>query len=236
MPTPHIESKLEDIASIVLMPGDPKRAEYIAKNFLEDYKLVNEVRGMTAYTGYYKEKKITVFPSGMGNPSIGIYSYELFKEYNVDTIIRIGTIGAYMKQLELGDLILADTSISTSSYAKVQDGFEGNQLFANLTLNNIIAQTAQEQNIKIHRGNILCSDVFYEIKSNFEEEREKYQVMGVEMESFALYNTAKILKKKASTILTVSNSFYQEKELTPKERETNLNNMIKLALESSLKL
>ena len=236
MPTPHIESNTEDIAKIVLMPGDPKRAEYIAKNFLEDYKLVNQVRGMTAYTGYYKNKKITVFPSGMGNPSMGIYSYELFKEYNVNTIIRIGTIGAYAEELNLGDVVLADTSISTSSFAEVQNGYKEKEITANLELNETIDKTAKEQNITVKRGRVFCSDVFYQENCAYIEEREKYQVLGVEMESFALYHIAKVLGKCASTILTVSNSFCSTLELTPKERETNLNNMIKLALESSLKL
>jgi len=236
MPTPHIESKCEDIASIVLMPGDPKRAYYIAKNFLDDYKLVNEVRGMTAYTGYYKNKKVTVFPSGMGNPSMGIYSYELFNDYDVDVIIRIGTIGAYMDNLEVGSVVLADGSISLSSYAKVQNGFNDNKICADSILNDIIFETAKEQNILLDRGNVWCSDVFYEKDCDFKNIRDKYQVMGVEMESFALFHNAKIMNKKASTILTVSNSFCNTMELTSLERETKLNDMIKLALESSLKL
>lgn len=236
MATPHIEAQKESIAKIVLMPGDPKRAEYVAKNFLKDYILVNEVRGMTAYTGQYKNKKITIFPSGMGNPSIGIYSYELFKEYDVDTIIRIGTIGSYLKEIKVGDVILADNSISDSSYAMVQSNYEKNQITADIELNDIIYNTAKEQKINIHRGSVYCSDVFYKEKENFEDIQKKYQVMGVEMESFALYHNAKNLNKKASTLLTVSNSFYDSLELTSEERETKLNNMIKLALESSLKL
>jgi len=236
MPTPHIESNKEDISSIVLMPGDPKRAEYIAKNFLENFKLINQVRGMTAYTGYYKNKKITVFPSGMGNPSMGIYSYELFKEYDVDTIIRIGTIGAYDEDLNLGDVVLADTSISFSTYREIQNGNTEKEISATKEINEVIANTGKEQNISIKRGRILCSDVFYQENANYIEEKEKYQVLGVEMESFALYHNANLLGKKASTILTVSNSFCNNLELSSKQREKNLNNMIKLALESSLKL
>ena len=122
--TVHIESNKEDISNIVLMPGDPKRCEYIAKNYLDDYKMVNEVRNMFAYTGTYKGRKITLFPSGMGIPSMGIYSYELFKEYDVDYIIRIGSCGAYDERLKLNDIILVDYSISDSNYAKLLDNYK----------------------------------------------------------------------------------------------------------------
>ena len=141
MPTPHIESKLEDIAKIVLMPGDPKRAEYIAKNYLTDIKLVNEVRGMTAYTGYYENKRITIFPSGMGIPSMSIYSHELFNFYDVDCIIRIGTMGAYIEELNIGDVVLATKSYTDSSYDKIVDNFEqktGNKVYSNdIVLNGL---------------------------------------------------------------------------------------------------
>ena len=125
MATVHIESNKGDIAKVVLMPGDPKRSEYIAKKFLKDYKLVNDVRGITAYTGYYKDKLVTIFPSGMGIPSMGIYSYELFKEYEVDNIIRIGSCGGYSENLKLNDLILVNDSYSESSYGKFLDDYNG---------------------------------------------------------------------------------------------------------------
>ena len=133
--TPHIEAKKEDIAKTVLMPGDPKRAKFIAENFLDNYKLVNSVRGMTAYTGEYKGKKVTIFPSGMGNPSMGIYSYELFKFYDVENIIRIGSCGAYTKALNLYDVILVTESFSESSYALVQNNVKSCELKPNLELN-----------------------------------------------------------------------------------------------------
>jgi len=234
--TAHIESRKEDIAKVVLMPGDPKRAEYIAKNFLNDVNLVNNIRGMTAYTGYYKGKKITVFPSGMGIPSIGIYAYELYKEYDVETIIRIGTAGGYLEELKLGDILLADMVISDSSFAKVQSNYDKNYISATVSLNDHIENVGKMLNIEINRGNIFCSDVFYEGANNYIEKVEKYQVMGVEMETFGLFHTAKILNKKATTLLTVSNSFISSDELTAKEREMSLNNMLKLALESSLNL
>lgn len=236
MPTPHIESAKEDIAPIVLMPGDPNRAGYIAKNFLQNWKQVNQVRGMNAYTGYYKNQKITIFPSGMGNPSIGIYSYELFKEYDVKVILRIGTIGAYQEDLQLGDILLASTSVSTSSYAKVQSGLEIQEISSSPEINDIIIKIAKEQNIPLKVAKVLCSDVFYEENLNYQKQQEKYHIAGVEMETFALFHTANILNKKATALLTVSNSFCSLEELSSEEREKNLNSMIKLALESSLKL
>lgn len=235
MPTAHIESSKNDIANIVLMPGDPKRAKYIADNFLENVKLVNQVRAMTAYTGYYKGKKITIFPSGMGNPSIGIYSYELFKYYDVDTIIRIGTVGGYSKDLKVGDVVLAETSVTTSNYALIQNGDNRKEINSNMYLNNTINNVAKDNNINLFESRVLCSDVFYD-NSDYKELENKYNVVGVEMETFALFHTADMLNKKATALLTISNSFATKEELTSEERERNLNEMIKLALESSLKI
>lgn len=236
MSTVHIESKKEDIAKTILMPGDPKRAEYIAKNFLINAKLVNLVRGITAYTGYYKGKMLTVFPSGMGNPSIGIYSYELFNFYDVENIIRIGSCGAYSEALKLNDIILVDNSISESTYSLVQSGDKSNKKMSSATLNDIILNTAKENNINIIKGDIYCSDVFYEQENNYIDKRNKYNVLGVEMETFALFSNANLLKKRASCLLTVSDSFCFKDKLTSSEREKNLNKMITLALECCLKL
>lgn len=236
MATPHIESKIEDISNIVLMPGDPNRAKYIADNYLTNVKLINKVRGMFAYTGEYKTKKITVFPSGMGIPSMGIYSYELFKEYNVDYIIRIGTIGAYDERLQLGDVVLADKTYSDSTFAKIQSNYKESYLESNKELNELIIETAKEINIPCINGTIFTSDVFYEPFSIVKERQEKFKALGVEMETFGLFQTAKLLNKKATAIFTVSNSFCFEKELTSEEREKNLNNMIEIVLNTSLKL
>ena len=236
MSTVHIESKKEDIAKTILMPGDPKRAEYIAQNFLTNAKLVNLVRGITAYTGYYKGKMVTVFPSGMGNPSIGIYSYELFNFYDVENIIRIGSCGAYSEALKLNDIILVDNSISESTYSLVQSGDKSNKKMSSATLNDIILNTAKENNINIIKGDIYCSDVFYEQENNYIDKRNKYNVLGVEMETFALFSNANLLKKRASCLLTVSDSFCFKDKLTSSEREKNLNKMITLALECCLKL
>ena len=181
MATVHIESNYDDIADIVLMPGDPKRSEYIAKKYLKNYKLVNSVRGMLAYTGYYKDKLITVFPSGMGNPSMGIYSYELFKDYGVNNIIRIGSCGGYSERLKLRDVILVNGSYSDS----------------NLSLNNIIASTAKELNKKIVKGNVFCCDAFYEVDYDYKKRSADKNVLGIEMETFALFSNAKKFDKRA---------------------------------------
>ena len=231
----HIESKLEDISSVVLMPGDPKRCEYIARKFLANSKIVNNVRGMTVYTGFYKSKKITVFPSGMGCPSMGIYSYELFKEYNVDTIIRIGTMGGYT-DLKLKDIVLVDNSITNSNYGKYLCNYPNININGDMELNNIILNTSKELGLNIYNGNIYSSDVFYEQNNDFKDKVAKYNVLGVEMESFALFTNAKLLNKKAATLLMVSDSFIYPDKLSSLEREQGLDNLITLALETSLKL
>ena len=235
MPTAHIESNLGDIAPIVIMPGDPKRASYIAKNYLNDFVKVNDVRGITAYTGLYKNKKVTVFPSGMGIPSMGIYSYELFKFYNVDTIIRIGTMGSYVDSLDVGDLVLTNRSYSDSSFALVQSNYDKNYLDANIEINKIIEDTAKKSNITLKNGDIYTSDVFY-VDTDYKALRDKYNVVGVEMETFGLLQEARITGKKATAIFTISNSFVNNRELSSSEREKNLDKMITLALETSLNL
>ena len=155
MATVHIESNREDISDVVLMPGDPKRSEYIAKNFLKDYKLVNSVRGMTAYTGYYKDRLVTIFPSGMGIPSMGIYSYELFKEYGVENIIRIGSCGGYSEKLKLNDVVLVEGSYSESTYAEALSGSKDKIVYSNDELNLVIESCSKENNINIIRVSIV---------------------------------------------------------------------------------
>ena len=233
--TVHIESNKEDISKNILMPGDPKRCEYVAKNYLQDYKIVNNVRGMTAYTGYYKGKRITIFPSGMGIPSMGIYSYELYKYYDVENIIRIGSCGGYNHTLKLKDIILVDNSYSQSTYAKYLDGYQDNLVKSTKNLNDIILKTSNELNMNIIKGTICSTDVFYE-KDYKNKPIEEYNILGVEMESFALFNNARTLEKNAACLLTVSDLFFSEDKLTSLEREQNLNEMIVLALESCLKL
>jgi len=235
MSTPHNEANLGDIAKTVIMPGDPLRAKFIAENFLENPRLVNQVRGMLAYTGTYKGKKITVMGSGMGMPSIGIYSYELYKEYDVDQIIRIGTAGAYTKDLNLYDLLLVQKCYSESSFGYAQNGSENHFKEANFSLNFHIQDTASELGKHLTIAVIHSSDVFYKENDNFRELYEKYGCLACEMESFALFHNAEVLGKKAACILTVSNNLVTGQETTSEERQTALKEMITLALESSLK-
>lgn len=234
--TPHIEAKLGEIAKTVLMPGDPLRAKYIAENYLENAKLVNQVRGMLAYTGTYKGKEVTVMASGMGMSSIGIYSYELYKFYNVENIIRIGSAGAYTSDINLFDVLLAQDCYSESSFAKIQNGESNNILKGNNILNNIIIETAKESNKKLIIGRIHSSDVFYKVNDNFKELYEKYHCLACEMESFALFQNANCLNKKAACLLTISNNLVTLEETTSEERQKSFNDMIELALEASLKM
>lgn len=236
MGTVHIESNKNDISTVVLMPGDPKRSEYVAKKYLKNYKLVNSVRGMMAYTGYYKDKLITVFPSGMGNPSMGIYSYELFKEYGVEEIIRIGSCGGYSNRLKLKDLILVEKSYSESNYAYAMNGYTDKVMYSNESLNNMIESTAKTINKNIIKGNIYCSDAFYEKKYDYQARVDKLNVLGIEMETFALFSNAKKFGRKAACLLTVSDLFNSNGKLNSLEREKELNDMIVLALETCLKL
>ena len=236
MATVHIESKKEDIANIVLMPGDPKRAQYIADKFLTDVKLVNSVRGMTAYTGYYKNKRVTVFPSGMGNPSMGIYSYELLNEYDVDYIIRIGSCGAYNPDLKLGDVILVKESYSDSMYGHILDDYKDSVIASSSYLNDVITKTSHDINMKLVEGRIYSSDVFYERNNDYKQKVREHNVLGVEMETFSLFNNARVLGKNVTALLTVSDSFCFTDKMNSEEREKNLNDMIILSLESCLKL
>mgnify|MGYP003298153474 FL=1 len=234
MATAHIESRKEDIGEIVLLPGDPLRAKYIAEHFLEDYKLINSVRNMYAYTGYYKGKMVTVFSSGMGIPSVGIYAYELFKFYDVKKIIRIGTCGTIHKDVKLLDVVLADSAYSVSTFPLLFDGDTDKEYPASSLLNNLISNKALELGRNIHRGKIITSDVFDpyvdhdKFISNFPDE----EFMASEMEAFGLFYLAKKLGRDATCLLTVVDSKYDKRSLTSEEREQSLNEMITLALES----
>lgn len=233
MSTPHIESKKEDIAKIVIMPGDPLRAKFIAENFLENYRLVNSVRNMLAYTGTYKGKEITVFSSGMGMPSMGIYSYELFKFYDVEKIIRVGSAGAYTENLNLYDVFLVEGAYSESTFAKTQGNELSNILYSDKDINNVISNKAEELNINLHKGIIHSSDVFYKENDDFKELVLNYNCQAVEMETFALFHNANITGKKASAIVTISDNLVTHEETTSEERQNSFVTMIKLALEAS---
>ena len=230
--TAHIEAKKEEIAKNVIMPGDPLRAKEIAEKYLENAKCINNVRGMLGFTGTYKNKPVTVFASGMGMPSMGIYAYELFKFYDVETIIRVGSTGAYAQDLKLYDVILAEEAYSDSSFAKVQSNNTNEILKPDENLNNKIKNTAEKLNIKLHTGRIHSSDVFYKENNNYQKMVEEYNCICVEMESFALFQTANLLKKQAACLLTVSDSFVTKEETTSEERQKSFTQMIELALES----
>lgn len=233
--TPHIESKKGTIAKTVIMPGDPLRAKVIADSYLENVELVNDVRNMLAYTGTYKGVPITVFPSGMGIPSAGIYSYELFNEYGVENIIRVGSGGSYRADIDLYDLVLAECSYSQSTFAKVQNGDERDILYSSKELNDIILDTAKSMNKKINYGTLNCSDVFYKSVNNYKELNEKYGCIAVEMESFAIFHNANILGKRAACLLTISDSLVTKEETTSDERQNSFNEMMELALEAAIK-
>ncbi len=232
--TAHIESSKDDIAKVVLMPGDPLRAKYIAEHFLTDYKLVNSVRNMFAYTGYYKGNKVTVFSSGMGIPSIGIYAYELFKFYDVEKIIRIGTSGTIHKDVKLLDVILATSAYSVSTFPLLFDGDTDKEYESSSELNNLIIEKGKELGVNIKSGKIITSDVFdpyvdgEKFMSNFPNE----DFLASEMEAFCLFYLAKKLNRQATSLLTVVDSKYDKRSLTSEEREQSLNDMISLALES----
>ena len=232
--TVHIESNKEDISKNILMPGDPKRCEYIAKNYLQDYKIVNNVRGMTAYTGYYKGKRITIFPSGMGIPSMGIYSYELFKEYDVDEIIRVGSAGATTTKVPLRTVILAEKSYSKSNYAKIQNSDDRCVLSGSDSLNEKISKAASSLDIKLLKSVVYCSDAFYNETENPNTLFDEYGCVAIEMESFALFHNANVLNKKAACILTISDNLVTGDKLSSIDRQTGFDEMIKLALESTL--
>ena len=239
MPTPHIESVYGEINNNVLMPGDPKRAKYIADKYLTDVKVINNVRNMTAYSGKYKGKDITVFPSGMGIPSMGIYSYELFKFYNVQNIIRIGTSGANREDIKILDVILADSSYSLSSFLEVYDNYKEREVGASKELNDKIEEISKELNIEVKKGRIITSDVFNPYCDSIDEYNSHYpenlDTLASEMESFALFYMAKKFNRNATCLLTVVDSPFDERVVTSEEREKSLDNMIILALEACLK-
>lgn len=235
MPTPHIESKKEEIAKNVLMPGDPLRAKYIAENFLEDYKLINTVRNMYGYTGKYKGKEVTVFASGMGVPSIGIYSYELYKFYDVENIIRIGTCGSFNENIKLLDVILSSGAYCKSYFDELLDGVDLNFIQSSQELNRKIMNKAKERNLDLKYGKTITSDVFDLYCDDEEKFRDSFPDMNflsVEMEAFGLFYIANKLGRNASCLMTVVDSLFDKRSLTSEEREKSLNDMIEMALDS----
>ena len=240
IPTPHNNANINDIAKTVIMPGDPLRAKYIAENFLDDYKIVNTVRCAYAYTGKYKGKEITVMASGMGMPSMGIYACELFKFYDVDTVIRIGSCGAYSEALNIFDTILVENSYTEGNFAFEWNENDCHVIEANKELNAIIEETAKKIGINCIKGNTLCNDCFDgyldDIPAFINRFPKDLNIIACEMEAFALFYNAKLLNKKASCLMSVVDSKFIKNVATAEERQTGLNNMIKLALDAAIKI
>lgn len=236
--TPHINAKDGEIAKTVLAPGDPLRAKYIAENYLKNYKLVNTVRNILAYTGTYKGKEITVFSTGMGMPSMGIYCYELYKFYGVENIIRIGSCGAYDENLNMFDTILVNASYTEGNFAKALNNLDIHYIEASKNLNKTLKQVAIENEIELKEQNVLCSECFDYYIENLpallERIPKEYHITAAEMESFALFYTAKYLQKNAACLLTVVDSHAKKQEATSEQREKSLNDMIKIALDSAI--
>lgn len=232
MSTPHNNADKGQIAKTVLMPGDPLRARFIAETFLEDAVCFNDVRNMYGYTGTYNGKRVSVMGSGMGMPSMGIYSYELFKEYDVDNIIRIGSAGSYCREAKIYDVVLATEVYSESTYARTQNGCESDKTYPSEALNQRLRESAAGQHIAMLEGCIHSTDVFYREGdgSYFEALYKEKGCMAVEMESFALLHNAAVCKKAASCLVTISDSFVSGEVTTAEERQNAFTNMIKIAL------
>jgi purine-nucleoside phosphorylase len=231
MATPHIQASLGDFAKTVLMPGDPLRAKYISETFLTNVKQVNTVRNMFGYTGLFKGKKVSIMASGMGMPSMGIYSHELFTTFGVETIIRVGTTGAYVKQAKLFDIIIAQGASTDSNWASQFQLRNGT--FSALGSFNLLEQAVQQcriMKLPFHVGNVLSSDVFYDVDPDKWKKWEALGVLGVEMEAYALYANAARLGKQALAIMSVSDSFHYQEILTPQQREIGLKHMLEVAL------
>ena len=239
MSTPHNRAENGDFAKTVLMPGDPLRAQFIAQTFLESPRLVTDVRGMLGYTGTYHGRPVSVMGSGMGMPSIGIYSYELYTQYGVENIIRIGSAGSYTAKARLFDVVLATGAYSESNYAATQSGDTADIQYPSAALNDALRRSAAAQNIPLIEGVIHSSDVFYREPDGgkplyWERLRDEKGCLCVEMESFALFHNAKVLGKNAACLLTISDSFVAPGITTPEQRQTSFTAMMQVALGAAL--
>ncbi len=234
--TAHNEANPGDIASIVIMSGDPLRIKQIKEKYLKDAKLVNKIRNIYAYTGTYKGKRVTVMAHGMGLPSMGIYAYELFKFYNVEKIIRLGSCGAYIENLNLLDIILVENSYTESNFAYTLNNDLLNIVNASSDLNSDIMKIAKEQNINVTKCNVLSSDCFdwyiTDLQVVLNRLPKQLNIVAAEMESFALFYLAKMFNRKAACLLTVVDSHYKKQELSAEERQNSLDRMTLLALDS----
>ena len=231
----HMNAKKEDIAEIVLLPGDPLRAKYIAENFLENAKLVTDVRNMLGYTGMYKGKRITVMGHGMGMPSVGIYAFELFYFYNVQKIIRIGTCGVCSPEVEIPEIILANEFYSEGDFAYQYDGYKEHIEYPSADLVADIEQAAANKGLHLHKGAVITTDVFgpyVDDEAIMQRIPANLKVLGEEMEGFALVHVANSFNRKAAVLLTAVDSKFTPKIVSPEDRQTSLNDMIGLALDT----
>lgn len=230
-PSPHIEAiSASEIAKTVIMPGDPLRAKFIADTFLTEVTCFNKVRNILGFTGYYKGKKISVMASGMGCASIGIYSYELFKFYDVENIVRVGSAGAYVADCKVHDILLVKDAYSDSTFAKVANNDTRSVIPASAELNDMLKQSAKKINIELKEITAYTTDVFYSNVVKYQDMVANHGCSCVEMEAFALFANASILNKKASCLLTVSDSFVTGESLSHTERQNSFIKMIEVAL------
>lgn len=236
MGTPHNSAMPGEIAKTVLMPGDPLRAEFIAKNWLTEVKKVNQVRNIFAFTGNYQGEEVTIMASGMGMPSMGIYSYELFTHYGVEQIIRIGSAGSYHSRLKLYDVVLAEEAFSESTFGRVQSGDTAEIKYPDSWLNQTILTAGNECGIELKPAKIHSSDVFYSEPETggYQKVCDRYGCECVEMESFALFHNAKVLGKKAACLLTISDSLVTGEQTSAKERQEAFGNMMEVALKAAV--
>ncbi|MCQ2541691.1 MAG: purine-nucleoside phosphorylase [Lachnospiraceae bacterium] len=233
-PTPHINASPEDFAKTVLMPGDPLRAKFIAETFLEDAKLVNNVRGIQGYTGTYKGKKVSVMASGMGMPSIGIYSYELFNFFGVENIIRIGSTGSLSNDVNIRDIVMAMGASTNSNYARQYELPGTYAPIADYTLLSTAIEEAKKENASFHVGNVLSSDTFYDAQADANEKWINMGVLCVEMEAAALYMNAAKAGKRALAIFTVSDHIIKGEATTAEERQNSFTQMMTIALNTAV--
>lgn len=234
MSTPHITSKKNDFSDVVLMPGDPLRAKYIAENYLTDFHKVNSTRLMLAFTGFYKKRRVSVMGHGIGIPSASLYVRELILEYNVKKIIRIGTCGAIREDIKLHDIVISMGACTDSKVNRIKFN---NHDFAAIADFNMICKTkkiAQKNNINVYIGNFFTTDSFYNDDKKMLNILKKYNILGIDMETAGIYGIASELSAKALSICTVSDHILRKEKLSSQERESSFNKMINIALESIL--
>jgi purine-nucleoside phosphorylase len=237
IPTPHNEAQVGEIAKTVLMPGDPLRAKYIAETYLENVTCFNQVRGMLGFTGEYKGQKVSVMGSGMGMPSMGIYSFELFDLYGVENIIRIGSCGAYLPELKVFDTILATETHTESTFFEVMAGKDDKVLYPSETINRAINESAKELNLSLINAPIFSGDCFYNTQEDYYlQERERTGAIAAEMEAFALFANATMLGKNAACLLTVSDNIATHEAISSADRQLAFGQMMEIALNAAIRL